>query len=158
MIISCQKCNKKFDIDQNLIPEKGRLLQCSSCDHKWFFKNVLTLKTVEPTISKDFEIFESKKTWKNNPIDIDNNTGIQYKTSTPGDKTIKKVDIDKIKIKKKNNFLNLPIIFVITFVAVIILLDTFKNPLEKFLPNIEFLLYNLYESIKDIGLFFRDLI
>jgi hypothetical protein len=25
-------------------------------------------------------------------------------------------------------------------------------------PNIEFLLYNLYESIKDIGLFFEDLI
>ena len=38
MIITCNNCNKKFDIDSTLIPDKGRLLQCASCDHKWFFK------------------------------------------------------------------------------------------------------------------------
>ena len=38
MIITCNNCNKKFDIDSNLISDKGRLLQCASCDHKWFFK------------------------------------------------------------------------------------------------------------------------
>ena len=46
MIIACQMCNKKFDIDQILIPEKGRLLQCGSCDHKWFFKNKIIVKTL----------------------------------------------------------------------------------------------------------------
>ena len=39
MIITCINCNKKFDIDSNLIPDMGRLLQCASCEHKWFFKN-----------------------------------------------------------------------------------------------------------------------
>jgi len=62
------------------------------------------------------------------------------------------------KIKKKNNFLNLIIVFIISFVALIILIDTFKNPLGIFFPDLEFFLYNLYESIKDIILFTRDLI
>ena len=38
MIISCENCNKNFDVDSALIPENGRLLQCSACDHKWFYK------------------------------------------------------------------------------------------------------------------------
>ncbi len=37
MIISCLNCNKKFNIDEKLIPENGRLLQCSSCNHKWHY-------------------------------------------------------------------------------------------------------------------------
>ena len=49
MIITCNNCNKKFDIDSNLISDKGRLLQCASCDHKWFFKKeVLEKKKISP--------------------------------------------------------------------------------------------------------------
>ena len=32
MIIECNKCNKKFNVDESLIPENGRLLKCSNCD------------------------------------------------------------------------------------------------------------------------------
>ena len=46
MIIICISCNKKFDIDSNLIPEKGRLLQCNGCNHKWFFKKEVIKQTV----------------------------------------------------------------------------------------------------------------
>ena len=38
MIISCENCNKNFEVDSALIPENGRLLQCSACNHKWFYK------------------------------------------------------------------------------------------------------------------------
>ena len=38
MIITCDQCDKRFEIESNLIPQKGRLLQCSSCSHKWFYK------------------------------------------------------------------------------------------------------------------------
>ena len=38
MIIVCPCCEKKFEVDGNLIPEKGRTLQCGFCDQKWFFK------------------------------------------------------------------------------------------------------------------------
>ena len=42
MIITCEQCSKKFEIESSLISENGRLLQCSSCNHQWFYKkNVL---------------------------------------------------------------------------------------------------------------------
>ena len=41
MIITCNNCNKKFDLDSNLIPEKGRLLQCNSCNINGFLKKKL---------------------------------------------------------------------------------------------------------------------
>ena len=57
MIISCEKCAKKFNINSDLIPEKGRLLQCSSCEHKWFFKRI---QIEEKTLLFD-EIITNKK-------------------------------------------------------------------------------------------------
>ena len=53
--------------------------------------------------------------------------------------------------------LNIFIVAIISFVAFIIIVDTFKYPIGKIVPNIEFILYNLYESIKDISLFIKDL-
>ena len=37
MIITCPNCNKQFKIDNSLIPDDGRDLQCGSCNHTWFF-------------------------------------------------------------------------------------------------------------------------
>ena len=37
MIISCEKCNKKFELADNLIPSTGRLLQCGSCSYQWHY-------------------------------------------------------------------------------------------------------------------------
>ena len=46
MIISCEKCNKKFELSDELIPEEGRLLQCGSCSHKWHYTPTKTIKLV----------------------------------------------------------------------------------------------------------------
>ena len=64
------------------------------------------------------------------------------------------------KPKKQKNFkiLNIFVVAIISFLAFIIIVDTFKYPIGKIVPNVEFILYNLYESIKDISLFIRDLI
>ena len=43
-------------------------------------------------------------------------------------------------------------------IALIILADTFKSPISIIIPNIELILFNLYETIKDIILFFKDLL
>ena len=170
MIITCNNCNKKFDIDSTLIPDKGRLLQCASCDHKWFFKKEVLEKKISP-INEDTSI-------DNVNIFDQNNLSINYEESVsdaPNDEvevdleeeTKKKIEInidespqENTKPKKQKNFkiLNIFIVAVISFAAFIIILDTFKYPIGKIVPNVEFILYNLYESIKDITLFIRDLI
>ena len=38
MIITCPYCDKKFNVDAELIPAEGRKLQCGSCDRKWHYK------------------------------------------------------------------------------------------------------------------------
>ena len=77
MIITCNNCNKKFDIDSNLIPDKGRLLQCASCDHKWFFKKEVLENTVSPIVedidNDNVNVFDQNNPTNNdeiNPSDI----------------------------------------------------------------------------------------
>ena len=62
MIITCNNCNKKFDIDSNLIPQKGRLLECGSCKCKWFFKKVIKNNLIETVnIDKSIEVKINKE-------------------------------------------------------------------------------------------------
>ena len=44
MIIECPACSKKFNIDEKLIPDEGRLLKCGNCEHTWFFKKEENIK------------------------------------------------------------------------------------------------------------------
>ena len=37
MIIECINCNKRFEVNSELIPSSGRTIQCGSCNHIWFF-------------------------------------------------------------------------------------------------------------------------
>ena len=68
-------------------------------------------------------------------------------------------DIGKETKNKKNyNILGLTIVFIISFIALIIVLDTFQKPISIFIPNIELILYSLYETINDIKLFLTNLI
>ena len=71
---------------------------------------------------------------------------------------IKNIDLSK---KSKNitfsNFLSYLIVSIISFIAVVILLDTFRIPLIDIFPELEKLLFNLFETLKDIKLFFIDL-
>ena len=66
--------------------------------------------------------------------------------------------IETSKEKKSYNILGLIIVFIISFIALIIVFDTFQKPISGTVPNIEFLLYNLYETFNDIVLFLKDLI
>ena len=70
----------------------------------------------------------------------------------------KALNIKKSINKKIFNILRLTIVFIISFIAIIIIVDTFQEPISMFVPNVEFILYNLYETINDIVLFFSDLI
>ena len=147
MIIICPCGEKKFEVDENLIPDKGRLLKCGSCDQTWFFnKNVS--KPTEPLIDKPAK--QKKILYKNENI----NKSVSKASIKPGS--------ELIKYKPKYNFtfgkfLSYIIVSIITFVAIIIVLDTFKDPLSNVFPNLELVLYNLFETLRDLILFAKDL-
>ena len=147
MIIDCPNCNKNFDIDQNLIPIEGRLLQCGSCNHKWFFKlNVAETQNEEDIKIKIKSEPEVITETENESLKEEINTEAEY--SAP----VKKKE--KIKI----NYLNILLVITISIIAFILILDTFKNQLTSIYPDINVLLNNLYLSIEDIKLFLLDLI
>ena len=155
MIITCPCGKKKFNVDTNLIPDKGRLVKCGTCDETWFFKksDQTTLESREDVVIN--ENFEKQ---------------IQNQISSPkNDKTYNKIaNIQKtkgselIKYRAKSSFtilkfLSYIIVFLVSFIGVIIILDTFKSPLSIFFPSLELLLYNMFETIKDLVLFAKDL-
>ena len=168
MIITCNNCNKKFNIDSNLIPDEGRLLQCASCDHKWFFKKEVLENTVSP-IDEDISIdsvniFDQNNSSTNEEESVSDVPNDEVEVDLEESK--KKIEINindstqvNAKSKKQKNIkiLNFIIVAIISFVAFIIIVDTFKYPIGQVVPNIEIILYNLYESIKDTSLFIRDL-
>ena len=105
MIISCENCNKKFEVDDNLIPEQGRLLQCSSCDHKWFFKK--TEKLIEKKEPKKIIKKEPKKIIKEDDNKILSETFIEktiedeeITSTTVNEENLSKIDDEKPQIKK----------------------------------------------------------
>ena len=174
MIITCINCNKKFDIDSSLIPDKGRLLQCAGCDHKWFFKN--SINPIKDN-NNDISFLDQNKSTNNTEISSSDQLmekieafseeDLDEKIEIDGEEEVKKktlVNINddisaksKPRYQKKFKVLNVFIIAIISFVAFIIIIDTFKYPIGKVVPSVEFILYNLYESIIDISLFIRDL-
>jgi len=131
MIISCDQCHKKFEIDSNLIPKDGRLLECGSCNHKWFYKQDIEDKTEEIIIEPQLKNIEEENI---DPIQTNISQINELGTSS------KKKEIIENKKIKKISILNIIIVFIISFVALIILIETFKKPISIYIPNIEFIL------------------
>ena len=151
MIIACPNCDKQFKIDNSLIPDEGRDLQCGSCNHIWFYnikkENNELLKLDSEILSKNIASKVEKKEEK-----------IKEQEK---EKTLEK---QKNKAKSENTlykgskFFSYLIVFIISFVALIILLDTLKTPLINVFPGLEIILFNLFETLKDIKLFIIDLV
>ena len=147
MIIICPCGEKKFEVDENLIPDKGRLLKCGSCDQTWFY-NKNDSEQTEPLIDKTAK--QKKILYK----DANINKSVSKAPIKPGS--------ELVKYKPKYNFtfgkfLSYIIVSIITFIAIIIVLDTFKDPLSNIFPNLELVLYNLFETLRDLILFAKDL-
>ena len=142
MIITCNQCDKKFEIESSLITDKGRLLQCGSCNHKWFFK-----KNVSSEILKSPLLYEEK---------FEDKINVSLNGPIKSEKNI----IYKEKLSKKNNFIFFKTLSVIciTIIAFIVLMDTLKEPISLFIPNIDLIMQDLYETFHDVYLFFKDLI
>ncbi len=162
MIIECPCKKKKFNIDINLIPAEGRNLQCGSCDRIWFYKKV-ELKSEPSQVNQDIAIKEKEDSDKLNDDKsknqlikqpVEENEKAKSKLSNINKTENKSKEIKKTKISKFFSYL---IVFIISLGALIILLDTLKTPLINIFPGLEVLLFNLYETLKDIKLFIIDL-
>ena len=149
MIIVCPSCGKNFNVDEDLIPDKGRLLKCGSCNQTWFFNKNENIE-IKPSTNKVF--VEEKSNIKQKKI----------KKPVSNFSTNIKKGSELVKYKPKYNFtfgkfLSYIIVSIITFIAIIIVLDTFKDPLSNIFPNLELVLYNLFETLRDLILFAKDL-
>tara|TARA_B100000530_G_scaffold270991_1_gene183699 strand:- start:3 stop:446 length:444 start_codon:yes stop_codon:yes gene_type:complete len=146
MIIVCPCGEKKFQVKDNQIPEKGRRLKCGYCDKEWFFKkNVKTSINDQPQNTKIYINDENQN--------LDNKT-VQTNQDKNKSKDIKNLNLDK----KKYNYFKIFIVLIISIIAFIVVLDTFKNQLTLIFPNLSEILNNLYESLTDLKLFIKDLI
>ena len=158
MIISCPNCNKQFKINPSLIPDNGRDVKCGSCDHVWFYK-IEDNKTEPLPLSDNFTDKKIKDEIDNKIVE---NTNEHNNASVPNDiddKIHEKPIPVKNKIKKNTSgkFFSYLVVSIISFVALIILIDTLKVPLINVFPGLEILLFNLFETLKDIKLFIIDL-
>ena len=161
MIITCPSCNKKFKIEDALIPSKGRNLQCGSCNHNWFYK--IENKTAEP-LNLEENIDEKVIEPTENNVSNYNTESLKAKLKQELDKDIKKDNIiqnSDLPKKSKNitfgKFLSYIIVSIISFAVFVILIDTLKTPLIDIFPGLEILLFNLFETLQDIKLFIIDL-
>ena len=157
MIITCPCEKKQFKIDSSLIPNEGRELQCGSCERVWFYKpqneseapltlnnNISTNKTEQNNETKEKNL-EISKTLQQEKI-------IEIEIEKENLKTVEKSE------NKKSKLFSYLIVLIISFVALIILVDTLKTPLINVFPGLEIILFNLFETLQDIKLFIIDLI
>jgi len=157
MIIQCINCNKNFQVDSKLIPKTGRNLHCGSCNHNWFYIPVIDSPKIDnqdikiDEIDDNFEKFEENKVQSTQDDEI-----LIDKQNLSKNTQIKKSQQNKNSLYL-SDILSYMVVFVISFVALIAILDTFKASLSTVFPRLEFLLYNLFESIKDIILFLKNL-
>ena len=164
MIITCPNCNKKFKIDNSLIPNEGRDLQCGSCNHIWFYEikkeNDEVLKLNDEIESKDIEVKVEKKEKKIEKKKQEFEK-INTKLNNENKDILENQKNNTLSKNTANNgikFFSYLIVFIISFVALIILLDTLKTPLTNVFPGLEIILFNLFETLQDIKLFIIDLI
>ena len=160
MIIQCINCYKNFEVNPSLIPSAGRNIICGSCNHSWFYKNEVILNTevIEDNIkNKSSNIKElSEKSYSIDINDRDNNLNEEVLSEDIIiDETIKKKDVSSIGLSKILSYL---IVLVISFISLIIILDTFKSPLTNIFPSLELKMYNLFETLEDIFLFLKNLL
>ena len=163
MIIECPACSKKFNIDEKLIPDEGRLLKCGNCDHTWFYKKEDNLKLETETI-KINEINKNKSEINIEPVDVPIKETkkirkkISKKSSTKESTSKELVSIDKSSVSRENNIIKKIFLIIISIIAFILLIDTFKNQISVIFPGILKMSDSLYLVINDLKLFIKDLV
>ncbi len=163
MIIECTACSKKFNIDEKLIPDEGRLLKCGNCEHTWFFKKEEKIKLEDET-KKISKIQENKPEINIEPVKepIKQTKKIRKtiskKSSTNKSTSKELVSIDKNSVSRENKIIKKIFLIIISIIAFILIIDTFKNYISVVFPGILKMSDSLYLVINDLKLFIKDLV
>ena len=156
MIIECINCNKVFEVNSELIPENGRTIQCGSCNHVWFYNPKIA--DIKKEIKQDVEIDVKEKP----TLSQTENEAKTFKEESYSKlKDKKNYEITKYKPKKSLSFIKLLsylIVLLITFVALLVVIDTFSKYLYQLFPSLELVIFSLFEILIDIKLFIKDLV
>ena len=170
MIVDCPCGKKKFNLDINLIPADGRLLKCGSCSEVWHYKipsseqkiinEINNLETNKPDFTPDKN--NNDLPIKNKDIDLIKEETKTKKTRKYNKKTESKSK-ELISVKKEPEFSENKIIkkiflIIISIIAFILLIDTFKNHISVIFPGILKMSNSLYLVINDLKLFIKDLV
>ena len=155
MIIDCPCGKKKFNVKDELIPAKGRLLQCGDCDREWFFS-----KDINTTEENNVEKFDEEIAQESFGIIDDKYDDEVFEEDKKEEPTNELERPEKIKKQKTKqfSFFKLLLVFIISFVAIILIVDTFLIQISEYVPFAAKYLDNLYQSIIDISLFFQNLL
>ena len=160
MIIDCVNCSKKFEVNASLIPDNGRTIQCGSCNHVWFYKPKIEQSKNEISSPKsNDEILENKKDdYTNEKLSKADETINLEKFANTEPSSNKLINENKKTTLSVSKFLSYFLVILITFIALIIVIDTFKSPLSSIFPGLEIFLYNFFETLKDLYLFIKNLL
>ena len=135
MIIECKNCQKSFVVNDNAIPIKGRRVQCGNCGSKW-----LQLPLEKEDIVQD----KVKR--------IDPSKSLPIKRKKTGSKKISLAEN-----KKSLGFFGYIFLIFLIFVSTLGILETFKNELIVYWPQINTQLGFVYESVNNILVIVKEL-
>jgi len=164
MIIDCIKCTKKFEVNASLIPYGGRTIQCGSCNHIWFYKpkieqskNEIKAEITSPKSNNNDLEYKKDDNLNEKLSKTEDTTNLENVANT-GPTSVELINENKKTTFNISKFLSYFLVFLITFIALIIVLDTFKSPLSSIIPGLEIFLYNFFETLKDLYLFIKNLL
>ena len=180
MIIQCKSCEKKFLVPENAIPKEGMELQCGICSSTWFEKPKIKKKTKpklksEKIIPVKIETASDGKKYKflgkqwalvlpsgkvGRLAKGDIAKELDKKIGRSIDPSMESINIDTLRKDEKDQgigFLTSIFIILIGAISTIGVLETFKNELVVYWPELEFYLEYVYETLKNIRLILRDL-
>ena len=140
MIIECINCNKVFEVNSEIIPENGRTIQCGSCNHVWFYNP--RIADIQKDKNQNIEIDIKEKPTINQTKKNEAKTFKEKSYSKSKDK--KNYEITKYKPRKSLSFtklLSYLIVLLITFVALLVVIDTFSTYLYQLFPSLELVIF-----------------
>ena len=166
MIIECKSCGKKFNVPDQAITTNGRLVQCSSCGHKWTqfpVKQKIKKPPTKPVLVKlgDKRPKPKKKIKKNEGPTIysseylEKKHGIKIQSSEKtSSKKYKKAQRENVNIGI--GFYGWLIILVIFVIGILGILNLTQDIIIFYFPFLESYLTYLFETLYNLKEIFSD--